>query len=155
MFYSLLLLFFLFFLIFFNDLWSCLKQSIPSCIFLFSNKIYNLPRFENCLVFSVIMDPWVCIPCNNSHFVLRTDCSVFDRIFFFLVALNTYELFTILNLKYPLFIPQSTEEHQSMPLNVQISSDQICIVIKIKALNGIKGFYFEVHTMVLNTGLAL
>lgn len=42
-----------------------------------------------------------------------------------------------------------------MPLNVRISSDQICIVIKIKALSGIKGFYFEVHTMVLNTGLAL
>lgn len=33
------------------------SKSIPSCIFLFSNKINNLPRFENCLVFSVIMDP--------------------------------------------------------------------------------------------------
>lgn len=42
-----------------------------------------------------------------------------------------------------------------MPLNVQISSDQICIVIKIKALSGIKGFYSEVHPMVLNIGLAL
>lgn len=42
-----------------------------------------------------------------------------------------------------------------MPLNVQISSAQICIVIKIKALSGIKGFYFEVHTMVLDIGLAL
>lgn len=41
-----------------------------------------------------------------------------------------------------------------MPLNVQISSDQICIVIKIKAPSGIKGFYFEVHTMVLDIGLA-
>ena len=74
-------------------------------------------------------------------------------------------MFTILNLKCPpppyplppkpLLIPKSTEEHQPMPLNVQISSDQICIVIKIKALSGIKGFYFEVHTMVLNIGLAL
>lgn len=42
-----------------------------------------------------------------------------------------------------------------MPLNVQISSDQICIVIKIKALSGIKGFYFEVHIMVLAIRLAL
>lgn len=64
-------------------------------------------------------------------------------------------MFTILNLKCPLLIPKSTEEHQPMPLNVQISSDQICIVIKIKAPRGIKGFYFEVHTMVLNIGLAL
>lgn len=55
----------------------------------------------------------------------------------------------------PLLIPQSTEEHQPMPLNVHISSDQICIVIKIKALSGIKGFCFEVHTMVLDIGLAL
>lgn len=52
-------------------------------------------------------------------------------------------------------IPKSTEEHQPMPLNVQISSDQICIVIKIKALSGIKGFCFEVHTMVLDIGLAV
>lgn len=42
-----------------------------------------------------------------------------------------------------------------MPLNVQITSDQICIVINIKALSGIKGFYFEVRTMMLDIGLAL
>lgn len=42
-----------------------------------------------------------------------------------------------------------------MPLNVQKSSRQMCIVIKIKALSGIKGFYFEVHTMVLEIRLAL
>lgn len=41
------------FTVFFYDLWSCLKQSIPSCIFLFSNKIFSLPQFENRL-FSVI-----------------------------------------------------------------------------------------------------
>lgn len=42
-----------------------------------------------------------------------------------------------------------------MPLNVQMNSDEICIVIKIKALSGIKGFYCEVHTMVLDIRLAL
>lgn len=52
MLFSVLLTTFTFFF-FLYDLWSCLKQSIPSCIFLFSNKIYNLPIFETCLVFTV------------------------------------------------------------------------------------------------------
>lgn len=57
MFYSQLKLFFLFFPFFFFMASGHASKSIPSCIFLFSNKINNLPRFENCLVFSVIMDP--------------------------------------------------------------------------------------------------
>jgi len=48
---------FFFFFFFFFMASGHASKSIPSCIFLFSNKINNLPRFENCLVFSVIMDP--------------------------------------------------------------------------------------------------
>lgn len=69
------------------------------------------------------------------------------------MLLGLHETFTILNLIIP--YSKSTEEHQPMPLNVQISSDQICIVINIKALSGIKGLYFEVHVMVLDIRLAL
>lgn len=36
--------------------WSCLKQSIPSYIFLFSNKIFSLPQFENCVARLLILD---------------------------------------------------------------------------------------------------
>lgn len=106
------------------------------------------------IVFSQLSILEFVIPLIIPIFVLRTGCSVFDRIFF--SSFFPHCLDYIWNVQScPLLIPQSTEEHQPMPLNVHISSNQICSVIKIKALSGIKGFYFEVHTMVLNIGLAL
>lgn len=67
------------FTVFFYDLWSCLKQSIPSCIFLFSNKIFSLPQFENCL-FSVINPRFGKI--TFPFLYLRTGSAVSDRLLF-------------------------------------------------------------------------
>lgn len=48
--------------------WSCLKQSIPSYIFLLSNKIFSIPQFENCVARLLILDLVTFV----SHLYLRT-----------------------------------------------------------------------------------
>lgn len=56
--------------VFFKWLQVMLQINPFQVVYLFSNKIYNLPRLENCLVFSVFkMDNSVCKPCNLPMFV--------------------------------------------------------------------------------------